>query len=172
MVFINHKMDLEVAFFFDSQKGGFLNRIFHLSCFSIPCVKIKEMFLSIGKSCPNLQALKMSGIFFTLHDSPLQNLVGIFNPLLMCKELVTLEVLGSERGFDICFAIMDKDISQMAATWQNLEVIHLGFASYSLTILVKHPPLTLKAIRALCTHCPQLHSLNLSLDAEVCLRAL
>jgi hypothetical protein len=30
MVFINHKMDLEVAFFFDSQKGGFLNRIFHV----------------------------------------------------------------------------------------------------------------------------------------------
>jgi hypothetical protein len=27
-MFINHKMDLEVAFFFDSQKGGFLNRIF------------------------------------------------------------------------------------------------------------------------------------------------
>jgi hypothetical protein len=33
MVFINHKMDLKVAFFFDSQKGGFLNRIF---CVQVP----------------------------------------------------------------------------------------------------------------------------------------
>jgi hypothetical protein len=128
-----------------------------------------QMFRHISRSCPRLVSLELSAIDFEIQDR--DSLVGVLRPLLACTHLTELivETVGEiailEEAVDLCSALSDDDVDEMALAWPQLQVLTIRNSLLQHESFIE-TQLTQRALASLFDHCPSLRSLTLTVGFQ------
>jgi hypothetical protein len=137
----------------------------------------RQLYSVIGDSCPSLESIEVTGVFFPRYaDSAIGT--GLIQPLYRCSQLSSLRISSSRVQDDISYALVNNDILHMALAFPRLQTLHLGSSAIHSRVhsrmaqrfpnpsLIPVPSLTLDAIATLIRHSIRLESLLLTINAR------
>jgi hypothetical protein len=125
-----------------------------------------DLLSIIGNSCPSLESLTISGIYF-LTSVELSCVSELLRRLYSCSKLLELNIWSQSIGHDISLGLQDNDFSAISAAFQDLQALHFGSdKARTIGADLRSPMLTLNAIAILATRCLSLRSVSLTVDAR------
>jgi hypothetical protein len=127
---------------------------------------LRQLFQIVGSSCPSLQSLAITR-YTLVSDEDATMMQNIILPLFQCAHLRNLEIESETERSNMSLTMTDDDVLDIAKAWPNIEI--LQFTAYlGPNVLQITPTLTLGSIAILCSHCPKLQHLALTVDARSC----
>jgi hypothetical protein len=121
--------------------------------------QFNELVSIIGRNCQGVQSLTLGVHFADL----LKDYSDMLNPLTRCKELrnVTIGAFHNPASF-----LTHKALTRLVSAWPELETLHLSRHTYAFCPpQASRPKFFLATIATICSSCPRLRSITLSVDA-------
>jgi hypothetical protein len=116
---------------------------------------------AVAKSCPALRTLALDAECAWHHQT--ENIFPVLKPLLQCRKLVKLDLSHLSFPRDAALRLADRNIEDMASAWADLEELRLEKHSYPADL---DASLSTSSIVTLCTKCPRLHTLSITVDTK------